>query len=275
MKKIIALILCLLLCFSAVACTPTPDPTEPSGYSPADPTIPSPTEPSTEGPTDPTKPTSPTEPSVPDPTDPTEPEFPAVGELTEEFVRNYPATPLTDFVYHEYEYTHIGTGEIIKCMAIDEYIGADCIIIFPDEINGIPVTSIKKEIYGRGSGIRAVVFPVRIINLPDMAFENNYEIEVVIAESVTHLRGYTFIGCGELRVVKLSNELISIATAEFMGCANLEYLYIPASLSGIACLEGDESYVFHDCPKLTIYGEDGSYIQTFCATYGIPFQVVE
>ena len=56
MKKIIALILCLLLCFSAVACTPTPDPTEPSGSSPADPTDSSPTDPSTAAPTEPTIP---------------------------------------------------------------------------------------------------------------------------------------------------------------------------------------------------------------------------
>lgn len=40
MKKIIALILCLLLCFSAVACTPTPDPTEPPVTEPTVPTLP-------------------------------------------------------------------------------------------------------------------------------------------------------------------------------------------------------------------------------------------
>lgn len=252
------IILAAIACIVLMARTPGPvDPTQPTTTTPTTPTTPRPTTPTDSNPTEPTDPASPTEPTIP-----------GVGQLTEEYVRNYPATPLSDFTYEEKD---DGYGN--EYVIITGYIGNDCIVHIPATINGKPVT-IADGVLGFNSGIRGVLFPETIRTL-SYTFMNNLDIEVVIGESVASLYGNTFVGCSNLRVVVLSEELWLISSNEFLGCSNLEYLYLPETLVQVACLEGNEPMVFQGCDKLTIYGKEGSFIQGFCAEYNIPFEVVD
>ena len=241
----IVVVLIAVILFVALRLEPAPDPTEPS--------------------TTPTIPTTPTT----KPTEPTGPVIPKVGELTEEFVRNYPVAPASDFTYEKVDDVHLITGEKYSYIVITGYIGSDCIVVIPDEIDGLPVVSINAAtIFGYNSGVRGVKFPTHMKMLYT-SMENNLDLEVVIAENVEGRDRATFCGCYCLHTVILSENITSLKAAEFFGCHDLKYLYISENVTSI------QADTFTGCVNLTIRGKAGSFVESYCAAHGIPFEAVD
>ena len=235
MKKLTCIILALMLCLSLAACgesqnTPTGEggTTEPSSAT-----------------------TAPTEAT-------TSQDIPATGELTEEFLRNYPVAPASDFECEPCE------GGI----RISSYVGNDDIVVIPETINGQAVVAIAGYLFANESTVRAVYVPSTVTVLSG-TFPNNENLEIVICEGVEKILDQAFLNCKILHTVVLGNALAEIGERSFAGCKELKELYIASSLTTI---DADFArMVFYKCENLTIHGKAGSYIETFCSAQDIPF----
>ena len=90
-------------------------------------------------------------------------------------------------------------------------------------------------------------------------------ISVTIPSTVNKIGGSAFADCSDLTEVIIS-EGVKIIEDAFDGCSSLEKITIPKSVKEI----GD--YAFWYCPKVTIYGESGSYAEQYAKENGIPFK---
>lgn len=77
---------------------------------------------------------------------------------------------------------------------------------------------------------------------------------------------HAFSECTSLISVTIPYSVKNIGEFAFYGCSNLEKVTIPKSVSEI----GYDA--FYNCPKLTIYGESGSYAEQYAKENGIPFK---
>lgn len=255
MKKIIALIAIILVVAGIAAfiliANPfeKPEPTNPTG--PTGPT--SPTEPS-----NPTNPSGNTVPSAGPNDDPTQPTEPIVYEITEEAVRNHPVAPESDFTYRTEDGGIVITG----------YKGTDSIVVIPEKINDMMVTSISSTAFSMGCapGVKGLLIPAGVTTLHQLTFENNWDLEVVVWDSVIHLGDYLFVNCGNLREVVLGDKLYTIGNYAFTFCGKLEKLYIQADVDLSSSIG-----VFDGCTNLIVYCPSDSAVESFCLEHGIPF----
>lgn len=184
---------------------------------------------------------------------------PYEGEVTEAVVRNYKVAAESDFEYEE-------TAEGIL---IAEYIGSDTVVVIPETINGKPVVAIANIVFGNDSTVRGVKIPSGVKELA-YTFTNNTRLEVVIWESAEVAGEGLFNSCTGLHTVIFGDGLKTLGLSAFFYCANLKELYIPATVESV---DPDIAVtIFSCCDALTIKGEAGSYIESFCAEYGIPFE---
>ena len=110
----------------------------------------------------------------------------------------------------------------------------------------------------------------------------------VVEEGVTSLALNTFNGCGWLESVSLPDSLENILASAFSDCRSLTCVDIPYGVPWISgyCFAGCYSltrvtvpesvtevvdHAFDNCTMLTLYGYDGSYIETYANENGIPF----
>lgn len=182
-----------------------------------------------------------------------------IEKITEEILRDYPETPVSEF---EYSSSTDYDGILIK-----SYNGDNDIVVIPEEIDGRPVVDISEYCFANSSKVRAVIIPKTVIEIGEL-FTNNENIEIVIAEGVEIVGEATFLNCTSLHTVKLSEKITEIRKTAFANCSELTKLRIPAT----AKLDNDDLYSFFlGCNKLTIYGEKGSQIEQIANTVGIPF----
>ena len=110
----------------------------------------------------------------------------------------------------------------------------------------------------------------------------------VVEEGVTSLALNTFNGCEWLESVSLPDSLENILASAFSDCRSLTRVDIPYGVPWISgyCFAGCYSltrvtvpesvtevvdHAFDNCPRLTLYGYDGSTIETYANENGIPF----
>ena len=110
----------------------------------------------------------------------------------------------------------------------------------------------------------------------------------VVEEGVTSLALNTFNGCEWLESVSLPDSLENILASAFSDCKSLTRVDIPYGVPWISgyCFAGCYSltrvtvpesvtevvdHAFDNCPRLTLYGYDGSTIETYANENGIPF----
>lgn len=77
-----------------------------------------------------------------------------------------------------------------------------------------------------------------------------------------------FENCPNLEYVSISEGPIEISSLVFWGCERLAHVEIPSSVTHIS-----ES-AFKKCEKLTIWGQTGSFAQTYAAENGVPFRIL-
>lgn len=99
-----------------------------------------------------------------------------------------------------------------------------------------------------------------LINYPN-AKGGSYTVPV----GTLHIGGYAFASCAYLTNVVLASGVTSIAANAFDSCTMLKSVYIPPTVTAI------EVGAFNNCTALTVYGESGSYAQSYTTRYRIPF----
>ena len=154
---------------------------------------------------------------------------------------------------------------------------------------------------------------VKVIGAEAFAWSNNLQT-INIPNSVTELGAGAFILCENLTNVTLPNTISSIPYGTFAGCVSLKKIDIPSSVKTIEkeafSMTGFTEFivpdsvttigyqVFSDCENLvkvtipksvttigkaifegcsddvTIYGEKGSYAETYANRFGIPFKAI-
>ena len=124
--------------------------------------------------------------------------------------REIPANHKDDFAYHINE-----SGNVV----IDDYIGTDSLLVFPNEIDGKTVTEIGK------------------------LKKNNYVTEIQICNSVKIITDYAFSEWENLRRVSVFVDKEYIGNGAFAECPNLELAVI-----GEADKLGEG--IFRNCKKL-------------------------
>ena len=182
-----------------------------------------------------------------------------ISEVTEAIVRAYKTAPASDF---EYEVD----GDGIK---INKYVGSDSIVVIPDKIDGKPVTQLKSYLFANESSVKGVLIPNTVSTLI-YTFTNNKDIQVVICEDVERIQDFTFANCPQLRTLENGTKLVELGQNSISVCPKLEELTIPSTLTNISDSVGWS--VFYSCANLTIVGEGGSYIESFCNVNNIPFK---
>ena len=91
----------------------------------------------------------------------------------------------------------------------------------------------------------------------------------IIKNGTKSISGQAFSGCNNLTSVSIPDSVVGIYAFAFYGCTNLKTVTIPKSVLSIG------EYAFYNCSKdLVIYGESGSYAQSYAQQNNIPFQVI-
>lgn len=182
------------------------------------------------------------------------------GTVTEKVVRDYKVADTNDFKYEETD------GGI----RITGYLGTDTIVVIPEQITGKRVVSIAAIVFGNDSSVRGVYVPSGVTEL-EATFGNNHNLEVVIWESAEIIGPNSFNNCPNLHTVILGKNLISLGGNAFANCMALEEIYISPNVKSIDPAVANT--VFFWCDSLTIRGEAGSFIESFCSAQGLSFKV--
>ncbi|MBQ7827673.1 MAG: leucine-rich repeat protein [Clostridia bacterium] len=116
-------------------------------------------------------------------------------------------------------------------------------IVIPETIGGVPVISLVRDaFYGSTKGIKSISFP----------------------STLRYIRDDVLIGGGESGEIILPEGLEYIGSCAFAG-TNLKKVYLPSSVTFI------HDNAFYESPMVVIFGEEGSYAETYAAEKGIPF----
>ena len=117
--------------------------------------------------------------------------------------------------------------------------------------------------------IPSVIDGHNVVALSDYAFKNNTTLKSVkCSTGLTRVNYGAFLNCTSLEEVELSGTVKTIGTYAFKGCTNLKKIVIPASVTSI------NANSFTGCTMLSIYGEEGSFAQTYAEANGINFVVI-
>ena len=90
--------------------------------------------------------------------------------------------------------------------------------------------------------------------------------DITLSDKIKVISIQAFDSCTKLKSVRIADGVEKIETFAFYNCTSLQKVYIPSSVSEI------DYTAFINCSELTIYGEKGSYAETFAKEKNIPFE---
>ncbi len=155
------------------------------------------------------------------------------------------------------------------------------------------VTSIGNDAFYNCDLLETVIIPDSVTSIGSCAFYNcDSLVTVDVADSVTSLGDYIFYDCDALTDVTLGTGLTEIPEYAFTSCSALESIVIPKNVTTI------HDYAFKNCyalvsvtipesvtsigtqvfsypAKMTIYGVEGSYAETYASENSITFVAVD
>ena len=129
------------------------------------------------------------------------------------------------------------------------------------------VTSIEYATFSKCGSLTSVSIPHSVTSIGRFAFNNCTSLtSVSIPDSVTKIGDSAFFFCTSLISVIIPESVTSIDYFTFSHCESLTSVSIPNSVTRI------ENTAFDYCSaNLTIYGEAGSYAETYAKKRNIPF----
>lgn len=148
---------------------------------------------------------------------------------------------------------------------------------FDDDTGTLKISGSAIEDYGANSSIapwrkqhqndiKTVIISDGVSSIGSYAFYNCSNItSVIFPDTVTLIDIYAFYGCSSLEKVVLPNGLRELTNRSF-GSAGVKEIYIPATTTNI------NSNTFRNTNLTTIYGEKGSYAETWAKRYSITFK---
>lgn len=160
----------------------------------------------------------------------------------------------------------------------------------PDEIDGIPVTTIMEracscckdlieitipdsmryiapEAFDLCVSLKHIVLPSALEFIPDGLFLGCHQLEeVVIPDKATVIRNDAFMDCENLKSVKLHEKIDRIGCGVFHGCKSLQSIHLPDGLISIG------HNPFSDCLNLIIYVNPGTEAEKRCIERNFPYQ---
>lgn len=177
----------------------------------------------------------------------------------------------------------------LKCTNISAITGE---ITIPDTIDGHVVTSIGSYAFKDASGLRKITIPDTVTSIGNTAFSNCTGLtNIIIPDSVTSLGSYAFNGCTGLKSVVISKNLSKLSSYLFEGCSGITEVVLSENLTtidfwalyckGLKFVKIPENVVsiddsaFGSNKSFTIYGEEGSYAQTYAESNQIKFEKIE
>ena len=114
--------------------------------------------------------------------------------------------------------------------------------------------------------LSSIAFPSTLTSIGDYAFTDSAALaSASLPDSVASLGVGVFSGCPLLESVTLPQNLTVLPKETFQGCASLEAITLSTHVAEI----GENA--FQGCQNLKIYGEEGSYAQTYAQSQNIPF----
>lgn len=115
-------------------------------------------------------------------------------------------------------------------------------------------------------GLTSINIPIGTTSIGGSAFQYCKNIKsIIIPDSITSIGGRAFTGCSSITSIVIPAGVTRLGNDTFQDCGNLTMAVIPNS---VASLGMD---VFAGCKNVTIYGDAGSYAQTYAEQNGIPF----
>lgn len=160
------------------------------------------------------------------------------------------------------------------------------------------LTSIGSNAFEGCTGIKEINLPSTLISIGNYAFNGcTGIIKLEIPDSVTTIGKDAFASCTGIKELKLSESLTELSERVFYNCTGISSVKIPESVTTI--LNGDSSLwgafgkctnlekvlipdlvvtiskgAFLDCPKLTIYGNDGMKSKEYAEANEINFDYI-
>jgi hypothetical protein len=129
---------------------------------------------------------------------------------------------------------------------ITGYTGADAEMTIPDQIEGLPVTSIGARAFYGYTPMTRVILPTTLTNLGSSAFASCVNLRsIALPDGITDLSIGAFSGCASLTNITFGPQLKTIGTLAFDSCFKLQSPAFPESLVNI------DASAFPDCYCLT------------------------
>lgn len=157
-------------------------------------------------------------------------------------------------------------------------------VIIPSSVVGI-----EKGAFSGCTNLRNIILPEDINELKDGTFSDCTNLKnVVLPQELIKIGQNVFLNCDNLQSIVLTDNLDAIGKGAFSGCSSLSDIRLPETVSSI----GENAFyncdnlasviisretkeigksAFDNCPCIIIYGERGSYAETYAGWYGIAF----
>ncbi len=127
------------------------------------------------------------------------------------------------------QYSTSSDGKSIK---IEKYTGTDTVVVIPDKIDGLPVTSIASYAFN-GTNVTKVTLPSGMTALDGYAFYGASNLTTVnLPSTITFIGAYAFYGTGVTKIT-LPSSMTSIGENTFSGASNLTTVNLPSTITSI------------------------------------------